>query len=227
MNTTRMPAAGAARHSADPRSADRRAAARRGAGLLAAGIGLVLLAGCGGPAPAANAGSAPAASASSGPNPNAVNAAGDIPDNQVFVPFTPRGGGFTVSVPQGWAQSSQGGATVFTDHYNSVRIESSAVPTAPTVASATAGEVPKLKAATPGFVLGKVETVQRSAGQAVLITYEATSAPNPVTGKTVAEAVERYTFWKGGREVVLTLSAPKGSDNVDPWRKVTDSFRWQ
>jgi hypothetical protein len=26
--------------------------------------------------------------------------------------------------------------------------------------------------------------------------------------------------------VTLTLSAPVGSDNVDPWRTVTDSFRW-
>ncbi|MDT7564604.1 MAG: hypothetical protein QOG76_3228, partial [Pseudonocardiales bacterium] len=24
----------------------------------------------------------------------------------------------------------------------------------------------------------------------------------------------------------LTLSGPKGADNVDPWRKVTDSLRW-
>jgi hypothetical protein len=53
------------------------------------------------------------------------------------------------------------------------------------------------------------------------------SAPSAVTGKSVTEAVERYAFWRGGREVVLTLSGPMGSDNVDPWRKITDSFRWQ
>jgi hypothetical protein len=41
------------------------------------------------------------------------------------------------------------------------------------------------------------------------------------------EAVERYEFWRAGHEVVLTLSAPVGSDNVDPWRKVTDSFAWR
>lgn len=44
---------------------------------------------------------------------------------------------------------------------------------------------------------------------------------------SVTEAVERYVFWKGGREVILTLSGPKGSDNVDPWHAVTESFRWQ
>jgi hypothetical protein len=26
---------------------------------------------------------------------------------------------------------------------------------------------------------------------------------------------------------MLTLSGPKGADNVDPWRKITDSLRWQ
>jgi hypothetical protein len=42
----------------------------------------------------------------------------------------------------------------------------------------------------------------------------------------VLTAVERYAFWRSGREVVLTLSGAKGADNVDPWRMVTDSFRW-
>ena len=41
------------------------------------------------------------------------------------------------------------------------------------------------------------------------------------------EAVERYAFWHDGQEAVLTLSGPKGADNVDPWRIVTDSLRWQ
>jgi hypothetical protein len=72
-----------------------------------------------------------------------------------------------------------------------------------------------------------VRVVQRSAGPAVLVTYGATSAPNPVTGKSVTEAVERYAFGRSGQEMVLTLSGPKGADNVDPWLKITDSVRWQ
>ena len=58
----------------------------------------------------------------------------------------------------------------------------------------------------------------------MLVTYEADSAPNAVTGKAVREAVERYTFWRAGQQVVLTLSGPKGADNVDPWRIVTNSL---
>jgi hypothetical protein len=51
--------------------------------------------------------------------------------------------------------------------------------------------------------------------------------PDTVTGKSVTEAVERYAFWGNGQEAVLTLSGPNGSDNVDPWRTITDSLRWQ
>jgi hypothetical protein len=31
---------------------------------------------------------------------------------------------------------------------------------------------------------------------------------------------------KVSADVVLTLSGPKGADNVDPWRKITDSLWW-
>jgi len=156
-----------------------------------------------------------------------VNAAGDIPDNQVFVPFTTPDGAVVVSVPQGWARSSDGPATVFTDKFNSVRVEDAPRPSAADVASSRAEEVPQLQASVPGFTLGDVHMVRRTAGAAVLITYEADSAPNAVTAKSVRESVERYTFWHGGQEAVLTLSGPKGADNVDPWRIVTNSLRWQ
>ena len=55
----------------------------------------------------------------------------------------------------------------------------------------------------------------------------ATSPADPVTGKTRVDAVERYVFFRAGKQVTLTLSGPNGADNVDPWRIVTDSFGWQ
>lgn len=73
---------------------------------------------------------------------------------------------------------------------------------------------------------GDVTTVDRKSGRVVLITYQSESPPSPVTGKTVAQAVERYEFAAAGREVVVTLSGPAGADNVDPWRTVSDSFTW-
>jgi hypothetical protein len=47
-----------------------------------------------------------------------------------------------------------------------------------------------------------------------------------VTGKSVQLDVQRYAFFKSGKETVLTLSGAVNADNVDPWKIVTDSFRW-
>jgi hypothetical protein len=204
---------------------------------FAAAAAMVVVAGCGsvsppaGPALAAptTAGevSSPPPNVAVDPNAPEVNAAGDIPDNQVFVPFTPAGSALTVSIPQGWARSVEGPSTVFTDKFNHVGIEVQPLPAAPDVASVKATEVPRLQQSTPGFVLTDVTQVQRKGGPAVLVRFLATSATNPVTGRSVTEAVERYTFWKAGQEAVLTLAGPKGADNVDPWRTVSDSLRWQ
>jgi hypothetical protein len=152
--------------------------------------------------------------------------AGDIPDTQAFVTFSSSEGTFSLKVPEGWSRSQAGSATVFTDKFNSVRIDPTSAPTAPTVASATAIEVPAIKAASRGFRLGTVSIVSRAAGDAVLIKYRADSPANPVTGKSVPLATERYEFARNGRQITITLSAPAGSDNVDAWKTITDSFGW-
>ncbi|MDP9094021.1 MAG: hypothetical protein M3N95_14095 [Actinomycetota bacterium] len=152
--------------------------------------------------------------------------AGDIPDTQAFVPYTSTTPGYTVNVPEGWARTTTGKVIAFTDKYNSIQIAAATMATQPTVSSARSSELPVIAAASSAFRLGDVQSVTRSAGSAVLITYQADSAPNPVTGKVVVEAVQRYEFWRSGSEVTITLASPVGSDNVDPWRKVTDSFAW-
>jgi hypothetical protein len=168
--------------------------------------------------------SSTATSSPSGPAVVEANPPGDIPDNQAFVAYT--GSGFTVTIPEGWARSSAGSSVVFSDKYNNITISSAPAAQAPTPATVRAVDLPKIKAASQGYVAGTVTSVQRKAGTAVLATYHAHSAVNPVTGKIANEAVERYTFWHTGTAVTLTLAAPVGSDNVDPWRKVTDSFTW-
>src|SRR3954464_2701480 len=70
------------------------------------------------------------------------NPAGDIPDNQAFVAFTPPTGLFTVSVPEGWARSTDGAATIFTDKLNTVRIETRARAAAPNTMSVSVDELP-------------------------------------------------------------------------------------
>jgi hypothetical protein len=160
-------------------------------------------------------------------NPNApeVNQAGDIPDNQAFVAYSPPDGGYTVKVPEGWARTANGGAVTFTDKLNAIRIESAPAAGPMTVADARRSDVPRLGRIVSGFQAGSVSVVSRRAGKAVLIRYLAASRPDPVTGKAGTDAVERYVFFGGGKRVTLTLSGRKGADNVDPWRIVTDSLR--
>jgi len=156
-----------------------------------------------------------------------VNPSGDIPDTQAFVTYTDGSGSFSLKVPEGWARSEAAGVVSFTDKLNTIRIESTPAPSAPTVDSATRTEVPAIQAAATNFENPKVATVDRKAGPAVLVTYRADAPPDAVTAKVVHDEVERYEFWRNGTEVVLTLSGPMGADNVDPWRIVTDSFAWR
>jgi hypothetical protein len=200
------------------------------AALLA--LGVAALAGCSGgtkttaTSTATAAGSSAAATGGTSGTAVESNPGGDIPDSQAFVPYRDAGGLFTVTVPEGWAQTPAAGATVFTDKYNSIRVESRALSSAPTVDSVRTIDLPAVQASAEGFTPGTVTSVNRKSGPAILLTYRANSIQNPVTGKVAADAVERYAFWRNGREVILTLSAPVGSDNVDPWRKVTDTFTW-
>ena len=200
---------------------------------LAAAVvaGLALLAGaCGTGAGNPYGGStATTASPPSAASPNApeVNPAGDIPDNQVFVPYRPPGARFTFKVPEGWARVQRGGTVTFTDKLNTIRMETRPAPTAPTVASARQAEPPAIRSAGRRYEPGEVTRVRRPAGGVVLVTYKADAPADPVTGKVVHDAVERYEYWRGGTEAILTLAGPVGADNVDPWRIVTDSFRWR
>jgi hypothetical protein len=167
------------------------------------------------------AGSAPA------PAPTESNPPGDIPDNQAYVPYQPSGGGFTVKVPEGWARTVNGATAVFTDKLNRVQISAVSASTAPTVTSVTTKVVPQLSGQVPKFAHPKVSQVTRHAGPVVLLKYQGDSAADPVTGKVVRDAFERYAFYRQGHEVDLTLSGPVNADNVDPWRIVSDSFAWK
>ncbi|MGX4691559.1 hypothetical protein [Streptomyces sp. JNUCC 63] len=164
------------------------------------------------------------------PAPTESNPPGDIPDNQAYVTFRPTGDtftGFTVKVPEGWARTSQKDTTVFTDKLNTVRITATTASTAPTVGSVTHTVVPQLRAHVANFAAPKVSEVTRHAGRVVLLTYQGDSAKDPVTGKAVRDAFERYAFYRSGHEVDLTLSGPVNADNVDPWRVISNSFTWR
>ncbi|MFE5011929.1 hypothetical protein ACFRJ3_46395 [Streptomyces sp. NPDC056696] len=204
----------------------------------AAGLALVaavIVAGCSGGGSHAGAASTGSSVSSGGgggqpnPAPTESNPPGDIPDNQVYVPFRPASGfsGFTVKVPEGWARTEKGPTTVFTDKLNTVRVTTASAPAAPTTGSVTNTVVPQLRSQVPKFAHPKVSEVKRHAGLVVRLTYQGDSAKDPVTGKVVRDAFERYAFFRQDHEVDVTLSGPAGADNVDPWRIVSDSFMWR
>jgi hypothetical protein len=185
--------------------------------LAATALVATVAAGCGG----SSSGSGTAASSA-----KEVNPAGDIPDNQAYVAYTPPGGGYSVKVPEGWARTASNGAVTFTDKLNSITMERGAGRGPVTVAAVKRSDVPALAKTVRGFSQPTVSSVQRTAGPGVRVTYLAAAKPDPVTGKRRIDAVERYVFAHNGRRVVLTLSGPKGADNVDPWKIVTDSLRF-
>lgn len=199
--------------------------------ITAAAAGLVLLTGtavaCSSSSGSSGTSSAPPSSSASSPAPAHESAPpGDIPDTQAYVPWSPSAGGFTVKVPEGWSRTTQGSATVFADKFNSIRIDSLAAAKAPTAQSVRSTDIPAIQGKSTGFALRQVTVVQRKGGSPVMAEYLADSAPDQVTGKSVQLDVQRYAFFKNGKETVLTLSGAVNADNVDPWKIVTDSFRW-
>jgi hypothetical protein len=195
--------------------------ARRTVRLAIAGSLFVFLGACSSGATTGSPVSSTATAASSAPE---AAVAGDIPDSQAFVAYA-SSDGYSIKVPEGWARSTDGTATVFTDKFNTIRIETTPASTAPTVDSVKA-DLTLTAASAKGYAARKVTAVSRKAGPVIVATYTQDSAPNAVTSKAIRLDVERYVFWKAGKAAVVTLSSAAGSDNVDPWMIVTDGFSW-
>ena len=203
--------------------------------LLLSTAAVVAVAGCGnarkGGAPTTTAlatTTSPKATTTSSPSgPGALQAeanataAGDIPDNQVFLVFTDRAAAFSMKYPEGWAQQGAGDRVTFRDKNNVVRIVVGPG-SAPTAASVRADVAHLAGARSDG-----APVAMTIAGRpAVKATYSTLSPPNAVTGKRVTLVVDRYYLWRGGRRAVVDLGTPQGVDNVDAYRLMIESFRW-
>ena len=205
--------------------------------LLVALAPAVVAAGCGSSgnkqqvAPATTTAAAPSTSATTTTaqsTPSALQAeaksaaAGDIPDNQVFLVFANHGGGYSVKYPEGWAQAGSGRSVTFRDKNNIVRIVVAAGST-PTSASVHR-DVASLRGAK---VRSAPQPVSLPSGRALKVTYTTVSAPDPVTGKRVTLTVDRYYVGHGGKLAIVDLGSPVGVDNVDAYRLIIQSFRWR
>jgi len=204
----------------------------RTGGLAAIGlIGTALLGGC-----SSGSTAAPTTGARLGAPPTSVGGVtsvtaapetvtpGDIPDTVAYIPYTNSGGGYTFSHPEGWAQTVQGTSATFTDKYNGVSASVQTAAAPPTATSAQATDVPALRASEPAFALTSVSDVTLPAGPGVVIVYRRNSPPDQVTGRSVRQEVNRYEIFGTNRVVTLDLFGAVGADNVDPYRRMSQSL---
>jgi hypothetical protein len=152
-------------------------------------------------------------------------ATGDIPDNQVFLLFTDKAAGYAVRYPEGWARTGNGNDVTFREKGNVIHIAVHKGPM-PTEVSATKG-VEELHKSDPTVKPKAPEKIELNGQPAVKIEYSRQSTPDPVTGKSVPLVVDRYEIGKGGKVAVIDLATPVGVDNVDAYRMISESFKWQ
>jgi predicted small lipoprotein YifL len=188
------------------------------------------LAGCGGSgghgaAPLQTTTATTSTTSSSGPGALQAEAtsaaAGDIPDNQVFLVFR-SAAGYSMKYPEGWAQQGSGDRVTFRDKNNIARIDVSAG-----VALTLAGVRVDVARLSGAHVQSPPQAITVSGSSAFKVVYSTESSPNAVTGKRVKLVVDRYYLSKGGRRAVVDLGTPEGVDNVDAYRLMIESFRWK
>jgi hypothetical protein len=194
---------------------------------------VIALVGCGGsgtsspPARTTTAAGKPTTStAGSGVSPLQAEAtaaaAGDIPDNQVFLTFHNTRANYSMKYPEGWAQRRSGAALTFRDKNNIVRVV--VMKGAALDSALVRRQLGALKAAT---IKSGPQQLTISGASALKVVYTTRSAPNAVTGKRVTLVVDRYYLSHAGRRAIVDLGTPVGVDNVDAYRLMIQSFHWR
>ncbi len=154
------------------------------------------------------------------------NPPGDIPDTQVFITYR-SAAGYALKVPEGWARSDNGTNVRFVDKLDAVQVTIMQAPPKLNLAWVKDSYIPALEKRGRAVIVNNVRLVTLPGGRAFRIAYADNSEPNAVTGKQVRLEHNLYLFEYGGKLAALNLSAPYGADNVDQWRLMSRSFRWQ
>jgi hypothetical protein len=213
------------------------------AGSSASVLAVLLVAGCSSSRPATPKAVSPPVSTSAGngsqsapPNggsgagtsqtaaPVESNPPGDIADNVAYVNYRSPGGGYSFAHPEGWTSIVNGSAVMFTDKLNGIAASVAKVAAAPTVAAAKT-QIAALQATQPAFELRAIKSAALPGGDGVLIVFRRNSTPDAVTGKVFRDEVNRYEIYQAGRLVTLDLYGAVGSDNVDPYARISKSLR--
>ena len=176
--------------------------------------------------PAAATASPPAveASASQEPDTGTGTTTGDVPDNAVFLTYKDATLGFSIQYVEGWQVTRDPAGVTIRDKDSRELVE--VVPSQSDVAGYVSGtDLPALRQQT-GFSLVRQDTVKVRSKSLIHLVYDIPSPPDPVTGKQVPSAVDRYYVPGPSGLAVVSLSTPKGVDNVDAFRQMIESFKW-
>jgi hypothetical protein len=108
------------------------------------------------------------------------------------------GPGYSLKYPEGWTKKGSDRDLRFSDKDNSIHL-----------------------------VVGSGRAPVKLVHGRAKVTLKRLGPPNPVTGKRPVLLIDRYFYGKSGRRATLDLATPKGVDNVDAYRLISNSFRWQ
>ena len=195
---------------------------------------IFVLAGCGGTSNAPSAqtptsANTPATASTEQPLPvvSGTQVSGsDIPDTQVFVTYTSSPGKYSLDVPEGWAQTTNGTNVSFVSNLNALQVMLTSASTLPVASSVRNDQAGTLQQTGRAVRDVQVQDIRLPNGPALLIRYTSNSDPNPVTNKQVRLEINRYLFFNNGKLATLILWAPVGADNVDQWARIAGSFKW-
>jgi hypothetical protein len=154
------------------------------------------------------------------------NPTGDISDSQVFIKYSSIKGSYSLSVPEGWARKEQEASVDFIDKLDGVSVVVSNLSQAPTAESIKTDQADALSKSGKAVKIEKIESISLINGQAVKVTFTSNSEADAVTGKQVRLDNESYYFYNNGKLATLTVWAPLGADNIDQWKKMSESFSW-
>ena len=165
----------------------------------------------------------PIPDASQAPDTGNGAAAGDVPDNAVFLTYRSASWQFSIQYVEGWQVATQPDGVVIRDKDSSEVVAVAQLP--PDLAAwVSSTDLPSLRSQ-PGFALVKQNRVRVGSTTLIHLVYHELAAPDPVTGKQVPSTVDRF-YVPGPGLAVISLSTPDGVDNVDAFRQMIGSFAW-
>jgi hypothetical protein len=164
-------------------------------------------------------------SASQPPDTGGATSHGDIPDNAVFLTYRGSSPVFSIQYVEGWQVTTQPGGVLIRDKDSSETVM--VVTGQPDPAGfVSTTDLPALQAQA-GFKLVKQDAVKVGGSTYLHLLFNLPAPPDPVTGKQVPSTVDRYYVSGAAGIAVVSLSTPDGVDNVDAFRQMIESFRWQ